>query len=54
MNWDRRIEIEGVCVKLVDLLDQLLASITKEEADVLGGELIKFAELSRAPFLLGD
>ena len=59
MNWEREIELEwdnrvSGWIKLSDLLDLMTASLTRDEAEQFGGELIKFAKISLAPLLLGD
>lgn len=58
MRWDEEIEIEGkegkATLTIGELLDVLTESLTREGAEVLGGELIKFAEIFPAPLLLGE
>ena len=54
MNWDKEIEIDrdsraSGSIKLADLLDWVLASVTKEESEQLAEQLIRWAELGTQP-----
>ena len=54
MNWDKEIELatEGaakVTISLDILEEVLLEQLTREEMEILAGELIKFAEVFPSP-----
>jgi hypothetical protein len=53
MNWGREIEIDldtkaRGSITLADLLDWVLASVTKEDAEIFAEQLIQWAEIQSA------
>jgi hypothetical protein len=59
MNWEKEIEVyakdgKKTLVPLGDIEDILLDQLTKEEMEVLAGELIKFSELNKPLYLVSE
>ena len=59
MNWEKEIEVyakdgKKTLVPLADIEEILLDQLTKEEMEVLAGELIKFSELGKPVYLVSE
>ena len=59
MNWEKEIEVyakdgKKTLVPLADIEEILLDQLTKEEMEVLAGELIKFSELREPVYLVSE
>lgn len=56
MDWHEELRIEVIerNLEVAEAFDLLVSNLTKDELEEFAGELIKFAELSPAPLMLGD
>ena len=56
MDWHEELPIEVIerSLEVAEPFDLLVSNLTKDELEGFAGELIKFAEFSPAPLLLGE